>query len=38
MAFPEDGDYIVPDMLDPLRVRDGLGRHVEPNVWVVHRL
>ena len=38
MAFPEDGDYVVPGMLDPLRVRDGRGRHVEPNVWVVHRL
>jgi GNAT superfamily N-acetyltransferase len=38
MVFPEDGEYIVPGMLDPLRVRDGRGRHVEPNVWVVHRL
>jgi GNAT superfamily N-acetyltransferase len=36
MTFPEDGDYVVPGMLDPLRVRDGRGRHVEPNVWVVH--
>ena len=38
MDLPEDGDYVVPGMLDPLRVRDGRGRHVEPNVWVVHRL
>lgn len=38
MVFPEDGDYVVPGMLDPLHVRDGRGRHVEPNVWVLHRL
>ena len=38
MAFPEDGDYVVPGMLDLLRVRGGRGRHVEPNVWVCHRL
>lgn len=38
MVFPEDGDYVVPGMLDRLRVRDGRGRHVEPNVWVCHRL
>jgi GNAT superfamily N-acetyltransferase len=38
MEFPEDGDYIVPGMLDPLGVRDGRGRHAEPNFWVVHSL
>jgi GNAT superfamily N-acetyltransferase len=38
MVLPEDGAYVVPGMLDLLRVRDGRGRHVEPNVWVVHRL
>ena len=38
MRFPDDGDYVVSGMLDPLRVRDGRGRHVEPNVWVLHRL
>ncbi len=38
MQFPEDGDYIVPEMLAPLYVRDGRGRHVEPNVWLRHRL
>ncbi len=38
MVFPEDGDYVVPGMLAPLRVRDGSGRHAEPNVWVRHRL
>jgi GNAT superfamily N-acetyltransferase len=37
MQFPEDGDYIVPEMLAPLYVRDGRGRHVEPNVWLRHR-
>jgi GNAT superfamily N-acetyltransferase len=38
MRFPGDGDYVVPEMLAPLYVRDGRGRHVEPNVWVRHRL
>jgi GNAT superfamily N-acetyltransferase len=38
MAFPDDGEYVVPGMLDPLVVRGGLGTHVEPNVWVCHRL
>jgi GNAT superfamily N-acetyltransferase len=38
MSFPADGDYVVPGMLDPLRVRGGGGRHAEPNVWVSHRL
>ena len=37
MALPDDGDHVVPGMLAPLVVRDGIGRHVEPNVWVVHR-
>lgn len=38
MRFPDDGDYVVPEMLAPLYVRDGMGRHVEPNVWLRHRL
>ena len=38
MTFPEDGDYVVPGMLAPLYVHDGVGRHVEPNVWLRHRL
>jgi hypothetical protein len=38
MAFPDDGDHVVPGMLAPLVVRDGVGRHVEPNVWVVHAI
>ena len=37
-ALPEEGDHIVPEMLAPLYVRDGRGRHVEPNVWLRHRL
>ncbi len=38
LAFPEDGDYVVPGMLSPLVVRGGRGRHAEPNVWVSHRV
>jgi GNAT superfamily N-acetyltransferase len=38
MEFPDDGDYVVPELLAPLSVRDGVGRHVEPNVWLRHRL
>jgi GNAT superfamily N-acetyltransferase len=38
MQFPSDGDYVVPEMLAPLYVRDGRGRHVEPNVWLRHPL
>jgi GNAT superfamily N-acetyltransferase len=38
MQFPADGDYVVPEMLAPLHVRDGRGRHVEPNVWLRHRV
>jgi len=38
MRFPDDGDYVFPGALAPLHVRDGVGRHVEPNVWVRHRL
>jgi hypothetical protein len=36
IAFPEDGTYVVPAMLSPLEVRAGIGRHVEPNVWMRH--
>ncbi|MGI8862770.1 MAG: GNAT family N-acetyltransferase [Gaiellaceae bacterium] len=38
MQFPEDGEYIFPGGLAPLVVRDGIGVHVEPNVWIVHRV
>jgi hypothetical protein len=36
MAFPGDGDHVFPGGLAPLHVRDGIGRHVEPNVWLRH--
>jgi GNAT superfamily N-acetyltransferase len=36
MRFPEDGTYVFPGALAPLEVRGGIGRHVEPNVWVRH--
>jgi GNAT superfamily N-acetyltransferase len=35
--FPEDGDYVFPGGLAILEVRDGIGTHVEPNVWMLHR-
>ncbi len=38
VEFPDDGDHIVPGMLAPLHVRAGVGRHVEPNVWLRHPL
>lgn len=38
MSFPADGDYVVPGMLGLLHVRNRIGRHVEPNVWLRHRL
>ena len=38
MRFPDDGTYVFPGALAPLEVRDGIGRHVEPNVWVRHRV
>ena len=37
-ALPDDGTYVVEGMLSPLEIQDGVGRHVEPNVWVRHRL
>jgi hypothetical protein len=38
MSFPTDGEYVVPGALATLVVEDGIGTHVEPNVWVVHRV
>jgi GNAT superfamily N-acetyltransferase len=38
MRFPEDGTYVFPGALAPLEVRGGVGRHVEPNVWLQHQL
>jgi GNAT superfamily N-acetyltransferase len=38
MAFPCDGEYVFPGALATLVVEDGIGTHVEPNVWVLHRV
>ena len=40
LAFPESGDYVVPGALVPVvidRERD-VGRYVEPNVWMLHKV
>ena len=36
IALPENGMYVVPEMLAPLEVTEGVGTHVEPNVWLRH--
>ena len=36
LQFPEDGDYVVPGGLVPVRFADGAGTYVEPNVWMKH--
>ena len=38
MPFPGDGEYVFPGGLATLVVADGIGTHVEPNVWVLHRV
>jgi hypothetical protein len=38
MAFPSDGEYVFPGCLAPLVVDGGVGTHVEPNVWLLHRI
>jgi GNAT superfamily N-acetyltransferase len=38
LCLPEDGTYVVEGMLAPLEVSAGIGRHVEPNVWMRHSL
>jgi GNAT superfamily N-acetyltransferase len=38
MRFPEAGEYVFPGGLATLVVRDGIGVHVEPNIWVLHAL
>jgi GNAT superfamily N-acetyltransferase len=38
MALPADGEYVLPGALATLVVEDGIGTHVEPNVWVLHRV
>ncbi len=37
LELPGDGTYVVPEMLAPLEVAAGVGRHVEPNVWLRHQ-
>jgi hypothetical protein len=38
LAFPESGHYVVPDTLAPISIDQemGVGRYIEPNVWVHH--
>jgi GNAT superfamily N-acetyltransferase len=36
LQFPEDGDYVVPGALAPVRFDAGIGTYVEPNVWMRH--
>jgi GNAT superfamily N-acetyltransferase len=38
MPFPADGEYVFPGGLATLVVADGIGTHVEPNVWLLHRV
>jgi len=36
MRFSQNGEYVVPGALVPVRFEDGVGRYVEPNVWMRH--
>jgi hypothetical protein len=36
LEFPEDGDYVVPGALVPVRFEGGRGTYLEPNVWMRH--
>ena len=38
LQFPEDGDYVVPGALVPVRFEGGTGTYVEPNVWMRHSI
>jgi hypothetical protein len=38
LVFPEDGEYVFPQGLAPLKVKDGVGSYWEPNVWMLHDL
>jgi GNAT superfamily N-acetyltransferase len=38
MRFPDDGEYVVPGALVPVRFTEGRGTYVEPNVWMRHRV
>ena len=36
LQLPDDGSYVVEGMLSTLEAHGGIGRHVEPNVWLQH--
>ena len=36
LQFPEDGDYVVPGGLVPVRFEAGKGTYIEPNIWMRH--
>jgi GNAT superfamily N-acetyltransferase len=36
LEFPDDGDYVVPGALVPVRFEGDTGTYVEPNVWMRH--
>lgn len=36
LSFPEEGEYVVPGALVPVRFEEGIGVYVEPNVWMRH--
>ncbi len=36
VPLPEDGELTHPDLLAPLRLSGGIGRYVEPNLWMLH--
>lgn len=38
MSFPDEGEYVFPGGLATLVVENGVGTHVEPNVWMLHRV
>jgi GNAT superfamily N-acetyltransferase len=38
MPFPADGEFVFPGGLATLVIEDGIGTHVEPNVWVLHEV
>ena len=38
MAFPDSGDYVIPQGLSVLHIdrAEDTGRYTEPNVWMRH--
>ena len=38
IEFPDDDEYVFPDALATLVVENGIGTHIEPNVWLRHSL